>query len=125
MLMHWIISRRLKVYIPAVADEAMEQNKGPNPKKRGLPRRETMKTMILAVAAALSLGVSAAYADGGQGTLPNTYFTELPGVIAQAPVQNAPSIATARNGQAIGTYVTNSNHGTWLFAPNQNQGNGS
>jgi hypothetical protein len=21
--------------------------------------------------------------------------------------------------------VTNSNHGTWLFAPNQNQGNGS
>ena len=46
-------------------------------------------------------------------------------MIAQAPVQNAPSIATARNGQAIGTYVTNSNHGTWLFAPNQNQGNGS
>jgi hypothetical protein len=70
-------------------------------------------------------GVSAAYADGGQGTLPNTYFTELPGVIAQAPVQNAPAVATARNGQAIGTYVTNSNHGTWLFPPNQNQGNGS
>jgi hypothetical protein len=46
-------------------------------------------------------------------------------VIAQAPAQNAPAIATARNGQAIGTYVTNSSHGTWLFAPNQNQGNGS
>ena len=46
-------------------------------------------------------------------------------MIAQAPVQNAPAVATARNGQAIGTYVTNSNHGTWLFAPNQNQGNGS
>jgi hypothetical protein len=84
-----------------------------------------MKTMLLAAAAALSLGVSAAYADGGQGTLPNTYFTELPGVIAQAPVQNAPSVATARNGQAIGTYVTSSSHGTWLFPPNQNQGNGS
>jgi hypothetical protein len=69
-------------------------------------------------------GVSAAYADGGQGTLPNTYFTELPGVIAQAPVQNAPAVATARNDQ-IGTYETNSSHGTWLFAPNQNQGNGS
>jgi hypothetical protein len=82
-----------------------------------------MKTMLLAAAAALSLGVSAAYADGGQGTPPNTYFTELPGVIAQAPAQ--PAVATARNGQAIGTYVTNSNHGTWLFAPNQNQGNGS
>jgi hypothetical protein len=77
----------------------MEQNKA-SPKSEALPRRETMKTMLLAAAAALSLGVSAAYADGGQGTLPNTYFTELPGVIAQAPVQNAPAVATARNGQA-------------------------
>jgi hypothetical protein len=119
-----IISCRLKAYLSAVADEAMEQNKAP-PKSEALPRRETMKTMLLTAAAALSFGVSAAYADGGQGTLPNTYFTELPGVIAQAPVQNAPAVATARNGQAIGTYVTNSNHGTWLFAPNQNQGNGS
>jgi hypothetical protein len=127
MLMHWIISRRLKVYIPAVADEAMEQNKGPNPKKaRPYPRRETMKIMLRAAIAALSIAsIGSAYADGGQGPVANSYFTELPGVIAQAPVQNAPSIATARNGQAIGTYVTNSNHGTWLFAPNQNQGNGS
>ena len=84
-----------------------------------------MKTMLLAAAAALSLGISAAYADGGDGPIANTRFTELPRVIAQAPVQNAPAIATARNGQAIGTYVTNSDHGTWLFAPNQNQGNGS
>jgi hypothetical protein len=84
-----------------------------------------MKTMLLAAAAALSLGISAAYADGGDGPIANTRFTELPRVIAQAPVQNAPAIATARNGQAIGTYVTNSSHGTWLFPPNQNQGNGS
>jgi hypothetical protein len=69
-----------------------------------------MKTMLLAAAAALSLGVSAAYADGGQGTLPNTYFTELPGVIAQAPAQTAPAVATARNGQAIGAYVTTVTH---------------
>jgi hypothetical protein len=119
-----IIPQRQKVYIRVIAVEAMERTEAP-PKSEALPRRETMKTMLLAAAAALSFGVSAAYADGGQGTLPNTYFTELPGVIAQAPVQNAPSIATARNGQAIGTYVTNSNHGTWLFPPNQNQGNGS
>jgi hypothetical protein len=84
-----------------------------------------MKTMLLAAAAALSLGISAAYADDGDGPIANTQFTELPRVIAQAPVQNAPAVATARNGQAIGTYVTNSSHGTWLFAPNQNQGNGS
>jgi hypothetical protein len=54
----------------------MEQNKAP-PKSEALPRRETMKIMLLAAAAALSLGVSAAYADGGQGTLPNTYFTSF------------------------------------------------
>jgi hypothetical protein len=46
-------------------------------------------------------------------------------VIAQAPVQNALAVATARNGQAIGTYVTNSGHGTLLSPPNQNQGNGN
>ena len=73
----------------------------------------------------ISLGVGSAYADGGEGPAANTEFTELPGVIPQAPVQNAPAVATARNGQAIQTYVTNSSHGTWLFAPNQNQGNGS
>jgi hypothetical protein len=84
-----------------------------------------MKTMLLAAAAALSLGVGSAYADSGDGLVPNTLFTEIPGVIAQAPVQNAPIVATAQNGQAIHAYVANSNSGTWLFQPNQNQGNGS
>jgi hypothetical protein len=76
--------------------------------------------MLLAAGAALRLGLGSAYADGGDGPVPNTQFTELPRVIAQAPVQNAPAVATAHNGQAIGTYVTNSSHGTWLFPPNQN-----
>jgi hypothetical protein len=85
-----------------------------------------MKIMLRAAIAALSIAsIGSAYADGGQGPVANSYFTELPGVIAQAPVQNAPAVATARNGQAIGTYVTNSSHSAWLFAPNQNQGNGS
>jgi hypothetical protein len=26
---------------------------------------------------------------------PNTFFTSLPGVVAQAPAQNAPAVATA------------------------------
>jgi len=81
-----------------------------------------MKTMFLAAAAALSLSVGAAYAGDGEGPQANTLFTSLPGVIAQAPVQNAPAVATAQNGQAVHTYVTQSNHGTWLFAPNGNQG---
>jgi hypothetical protein len=82
-----------------------------------------MKTMILAAAAALSLGMGAAYAGEG-GPVANTFFTSLPGVIAQAPVQNAPAVATAQNGQAVHAYVANSNRGTWLSQPYQGGGNG-
>lgn len=80
-----------------------------------------MKTMLFA-AAALTLGMSAAFANEG-GPAANTLFTKLPGVIAQAPAQNVPSIAAAQNGQAIHNYVTRSNQGTWLFAPTD-AGNG-
>ena len=58
-----------------------------------------MKTMFLAAAAALSLGVGSAYADSEGGQIANTQFTELPGVIAQPPVQNAPVVATSRAGR--------------------------
>ncbi len=73
-----------------------------------------MKTMFLAAAAALSLGIGSAYADseGGQNNL--TQFTQTPGFLAQAPVQNAPAVAVARNGQAVQAYVTQSSHGTWF-----------
>ena len=82
-----------------------------------------MKTMFLAAAAVLSLGVGSAYANGG-GPVANTLFTELPGVIAQAPVQPAPSaVATNQNGVVTHAYVTNSNRGTWLFPADQ-YGNG-
>ena len=80
-----------------------------------------MKTMFLAAAAALSLGTGSAYASEG-GQVANTFFTSLPGVIAQAPVQNAPAVATAQNGQAVHAYVAQSNHGTWLFPPHQGGG---
>jgi len=94
-----------------------------------------MRTMLLAAAAALSLGVGSAYADGGDGTIANTQFTELPGVVAQAQVPNAPTYAQrgqatqqAQNGQGAhgyGVYSTQSSHGTWLFPPNANQGGNS
>ena len=42
-----------------------------------------------AAAATLSLGIGSAYASEG-GQVANTFFTSLPGVIAQAPAQNAP-----------------------------------
>ena len=79
-----------------------------------------MKTMIIAAAAALSLSMGVAYADSEGGQVANTQFTELSGVIAQAPVQNAPAVATAQNGQAVQTYITQSSRGTWLFVPNPN-----
>ena len=73
-----------------------------------------MKTMLLAAAAALSLGIGSAYADseGGQNNL--TQFTQTPGFLAQAPAQNAPAVAVARNGRAVQAYVTQSSHGTWF-----------
>jgi hypothetical protein len=66
-----------------------------------------MKTLTLA-AAALSLSASAAYANEG-GAVANTPFTELPGVVAQAPVQNA-AAATVQREQIA-------NHSPWLFPP--------
>ena len=90
-----------------------------------------MKTMLLAAVAGLSLAAStAAYADGGQGVEPNTFFTQLPGVVAQADVPNAsayaqnPPVQTqqAQNAQGVHAYVTQSSRGTWLFPANPNQG---
>jgi hypothetical protein len=90
-----------------------------------------MRTLLLAAAAGLSLAAStAAYADSGDGPAANTLFTNIPGVVAQADVPNAPAHAQnrqvqpqqAQNGQGIHVYVSRSNQGTWLFAPNGNQG---
>jgi len=74
-----------------------------------------MKTMIIAAAAVLSLGVGFAYADSEGGQYASTQFTQTPGFLAQTPV--APPVATAQTGQAIQTWVTQSSHGTWLFPP--------
>ena len=87
-----------------------------------------MRTMLLAAAAGLSLAASTvAYADGGQGTEPNTLFTELPGVVAQADVPKATAYAQnrqvqAQNGQGVPVFATRSSRGTWLFQANPNQG---
>jgi hypothetical protein len=68
-----------------------------------------MKTMILASAAVLCLGVGAAWADQGgedSGLLgPNTYFTELPGVAPTAPGAR-PNDAVANAWQTVGSQPT-------------------
>ena len=81
-----------------------------------------MKTMFLAAAAALSLGVGSAYAGEIEGLQPYTYFQQLPGVVAQAAPVEAPVVATAQNGQAVHVYVTQSNQGTWLFQGQSHEG---
>ena len=80
-----------------------------------------MRTMFIAAAAALSLGVGSAYAGEIEGITPDTFFKQLPGVIAQAPVQ-APAVATAQNGQAVHVYVSQASNGTWLFQEQSPEG---
>ena len=72
-----------------------------------------MKTMLLAAATVLSLGVGSAFAADSEGASDQaiTRFTEIPGVMAQAPAQNAPSVATAQGGQAVHAFVTSSRSG--------------
>lgn len=77
-----------------------------------------MKIMLRAAMAALSIAsIGSAYADGGEGIVANSQYTEIPGVVAQAPAQNVPLVATAQEGQAIQTYVPGGNRTTWLFPP--------
>ena len=85
-----------------------------------------MKITLRAAVAAIGLAsIPPAFAGDGDGPAANSFFTELPGVIAQAPVQNAPAVATAQSGRAAQVYVTQSRNGTWLFPPNGNQGSNS
>ena len=125
-----IIPQGLETHLSPIADDAMQQTRTRQQRGRKM-RRETMRTMLLAAAASLSLAAStAAYADGGQSTEPNSLFTQLPGVIAQADVPNASASAQnrqvqpqqAQNGQGVHVYATQSSRGTWLFQANPNQG---
>lgn len=79
-----------------------------------------MKTLMIAAATVLSLSAGVANANEG-GPAANTQFTSNPSYLAQVPVQ-APSVATAQSGQAVHVYSTQSNHGTWLFAPYEGNG---
>jgi hypothetical protein len=83
---------------------------------------EALDIVTEEVSPARSLGIGTAYADSEGGQNANTQFTQTPGFLAQAPVQSAPAVVTAQNGQAVRAYVTQSSHGTWLFPPHQGGG---
>lgn len=60
-----------------------------------------MKSLFRIALLAASIGsIGTAYADGGEGPVANTFFTELPGVIAQAPTQDNHAYAATKSGSA-------------------------
>jgi hypothetical protein len=83
-----------------------------------------MKTMMLAAAAVLTLGMSAAFAEGGDGPIANTQFTELPGVVAQAQTDNSSAYAQTRTGNGTALFVTGSRPVAHPFPWNPNEGVG-
>jgi hypothetical protein len=86
-----------------------------------------MRTLFRAAIAALSVAsISPAIAGEGEGTIANTQFTELAGVMAQRPVADAwpPAVAQAHGSAYV--LATQSNHVVSLFALyDQNGGGGN
>jgi hypothetical protein len=83
-----------------------------------------MKTMMLAAVAALTVGAGTAFAEGGDGPVANTQFSELPGVIAQAQTGNARALAQTRTGNGTTLFVTGSHPVAQPFPWNLNEGGG-
>jgi hypothetical protein len=73
-----------------------------------------MKITLLAAVVATGLGIAPAFADNASGYV----YSDFWGDHTAAPAAQAP--AHSSSGASIGTYVTQSSHGTWLFPPNPN-----
>ncbi len=73
-----------------------------------------MRTMIIVAVAAVGLASGVAYAGEGEEPAVNTLFTQIPGVVAQGPAGNVPSIDTA---QQTGPSAHRSSRSRWLSPP--------
>ena len=73
-----------------------------------------MRTMLIAAVAVMGLTSGVAYAGDGDPPAANTLFTQIPGVVAQAPAGNVPSIDTA---QQTGPIKNRSSRNPWLSPP--------
>ena len=80
-----------------------------------------MKTMLFAVGAMMSLSAfGVAYAGEGEGVGPNSQFTQVAGVVAQAPsIRPVGMTGTAASPQY---FFARSHRGTWLFPADANGG---
>jgi hypothetical protein len=75
-----------------------------------------MRTLFRAAVAALSVAsISPAIAGEGEGTIANTQFTELVGVVAQEPMADASLTAVAQDRGSPSILATQSNHVVTLF----------
>jgi hypothetical protein len=79
-----------------------------------------VKTMFLAAAAVISLGMGVAFAQSSPSASGYVY----PNFWGNQAAQTAPQghVAPQSSGDAISTYVTQTSQGTWLFPPNPNNG---
>jgi len=83
-----------------------------------------MKTMLLAGLVLAGFGVTAANAESEGGVVPNTYFTELPGVVSVAPAQAVPAQqAGTQNAGPLATFVTSHSNTTWQAPPSEGANN--
>lgn len=83
-----------------------------------------MKFMIRAALVAMSIGsIGTAYAGDGEGPVANTQFTELPAVIAQAPVDSNRAIAALPSDSSVGIFAAQHQSKT-VFPWNPNEGVG-
>ena len=83
-----------------------------------------MKTMLLAGLVLAGFGVNAANAESEGGVVPNTYFTELPGVVSAPPVQVVPARpAGAQNAGPLATFVTSHSNTIWQAPPSEGANN--
>jgi hypothetical protein len=75
-----------------------------------------MKTMLFAIGAAMSLSAfGVAYAGEGEGVGPNSQFTQVAGVVAEAATPSPRAVVMARTGASPQYFFARSHRGTWLF----------
>ncbi len=82
-----------------------------------------MKTMLFAVGAVMSLSAfGVAYAGEGEGVWPNTQFSQIAGVVAHTPAQNARPVTMAGTAPSPQYFFARSHRGTWLFPADETGG---
>jgi hypothetical protein len=79
-----------------------------------------VKTMFLAAAAVVSLGMNVAFAQSSPSASGYVY----PNFWGNQAAQTAPQAHAGpqSSGESISTFVTQTSQGTWLFPPNPNNG---